>query len=76
MGTNHCFPLIRPAIKPLFLRGGTWPGGGGWLISHEKSVQKKEVVHSDNIAFFAMETMETWTRNEDVFPIQHGGYSS
>ena len=20
------FPLIRPKIKPLFLRGGTWPG--------------------------------------------------
>ena len=24
---NHWFPL-RPAIKPLFLRGGTWPWGG------------------------------------------------
>ena len=27
-------PEIRPAIKPLFLGGGTWPGGG-WLTSHE-----------------------------------------
>ena len=26
---NHVFPLIRPAIKPLFLGGGVNCGGGG-----------------------------------------------
>ena len=31
---THWFPLIRPAIKPLFLGGGTWPEGD-WLNSHE-----------------------------------------
>ena len=30
---NHWFPLIRPAIQPLFLGGGTLEGVG-WLISH------------------------------------------
>ena len=28
---NHCFRLIRPAIKPLFLGGGYVAGGVGWL---------------------------------------------
>ena len=27
--STHWFPSIRPAIKPLFLRLGTWPGGVG-----------------------------------------------
>ena len=27
------FPLIRPAIKPLFLGGGTWPGGSRLTIA-------------------------------------------
>ena len=31
---NYWFPLIRPTIKPLFLRGVTL-GGGSWLISHK-----------------------------------------
>ena len=31
---THWFALISPKIKPLFLGGGTWPGGG-WLTSHE-----------------------------------------
>ena len=26
---KHCFPLVRPAIKPLFLRGGVRYGGVG-----------------------------------------------
>ena len=34
--TYHWFPLIRPAIKPLFLEGGTL--GGGRLTSHELNV--------------------------------------
>ena len=28
---THSFPLIRPAIKPLFLGGVRGPGGGGCL---------------------------------------------
>ena len=34
---NHWFPLIRPAIKPLFLGGDTL--GGGWLSSHDLSIK-------------------------------------
>ncbi len=30
---DRCFPLIRPAIKPLFLGRGSYCRGG-WLISH------------------------------------------
>ena len=35
MKTHWFVPLIRPAIKPLFLGGVRGPGGG-WLNSHEK----------------------------------------
>ena len=31
---NHCFPSIRPAIKPLFLKGG---GSLGWGLVDQSS---------------------------------------
>ena len=37
---NQWFPLIRPAIKPLFLGGGTL--GGGRLTSHDSILQNVE----------------------------------
>ena len=38
---THWFPLIRPAIKPVFLGAGTWPGGD-WLISHKRKMTQQK----------------------------------
>ena len=44
---NHWFPLIRPAIKPLFLRGGVVGGGG--LTSHNSSTHITHSCYSPSI---------------------------
>ena len=47
---DHWFPLIRPAIKPLFLMGGTL--GGGRLTSHD--------IHETLVVIDSSNNFECW----------------
>ena len=42
---NHWFPVIRPAIKPLFLEGVTWPREGRLTSQTETWIQVREFIH-------------------------------